>query len=106
MSENPKNQLLIILTNKLMNNGANPKSKISGFSTDLTEINQIWSRLTGSDKSLTEGGDLNRSRVDLQHPLWGISPSLSPPHLWALLEALGIDLSVKRLMCQLNLPLD
>ena len=51
--------------------------------------------MTGSDTSLTKGDDLDRSRVDLQHPLWGIVPSLSPPHMWALLEALWIDVSAQ-----------
>ena len=55
---------------------------------------------------MTEGGDLDRSRVDLRHPLWGITPSLSPPHVWDLLEALWIDVSVCGLMCQLNQPPD
>ena len=89
-----------------MNNGANPKSQISGFSTDLIETSLIDTILTGSNKSLTEGGDLDRSRVELQPPLWGIAPSLSPPHMWALLEAPWIDVSVCGLMCQLNQPLD
>ena len=82
-----------------MNNGANLESYISGFSVDLIEISQIWTKMTGSDKSLTEGGDLDRSRVELQHPLWGIAPSLSPPHVgssgWVL-----VDASVNRLRCQ------
>ena len=69
-----------------MNNGANPKSQISGFSADLIEISQICTRLTGSNKSLTEGGDMVGSRVEFQLPLWGISPSLSPPHVWAHLD--------------------
>ena len=69
-----------------MNNGANPKYYISGFSTDLIEISQIWTTLTGSDKSLTEGGDLDRSRVELQHPFWEILSFLSPPHVWAHLD--------------------
>ena len=56
-------------------------------------------RLTGSDKSLTEGGDLDRSKVEIQHPLWGIAPSLCSPHVWDLLEALWIDVSVCGLMC-------
>ena len=73
-----------------MNNGANPKSQINGFSTDLIEINLISTKLTRSDKSLTEGGDLGGSRVELQLPLWGIAPSLSPPHVWALLGALWL----------------
>ena len=45
---------------------------------------------------------MDRSRVELQHPLWGIAPFLSPPHVWDLLEALWIDVSVSGLMCQLN----
>ena len=69
-----------------MNNGANPKSKISGFSVDLIEISEICTRLTESNKSLTEGSDLGGSRVELQLPLWVISPSLSPPHVLAHLD--------------------
>ena len=69
-----------------MNNGANPKSYINGFSTNLIEINLIGTRWNGSNKSLTGGGDLGGSRVELQLPLWGISPSLSPPHVWAHLD--------------------
>ena len=46
-----------------MNNGANTKSYISGFSADLIEISQICTRLTRSEKSLTKGGDLGGSRV-------------------------------------------
>ena len=38
-----------------MNNGANPKSYINGFSTDLIQISLIGTRLTRFDKSLTEG---------------------------------------------------
>ena len=34
--------------------------------------------------------------------LWGIAPSLSPPHVWTLLDALWDDVSVYGLMCQLN----
>ena len=83
-----------------MNNGENPKSHISGFSADLIEISQIWTRLTRSDKSLTEGGDQIRSRVDLQHPLWGISPSLSPPHVFGSSGWVLVDASVNRLRCQ------
>ena len=52
-----------------MNNGANPKCQISGFSTDLIEISLIDTRLNRSDKSLTEGGDLGGFRVELQLPL-------------------------------------
>ena len=73
-----------------MNNGANPKSQISGFSTDLIEMSLISTRLTRFDKSLIEGGDQGRSRVELQPLLWGIAPSLSPPHVWALLGALWL----------------
>ena len=58
--------------------------------------------MTRSDKSLTEGGDQIRSRVDLQYSLWGIAPSLSPPHVWTLLDAVWTDVSVYGLMCQLN----
>ena len=65
----------------------------------MTEINQIWSRLTRSDKSLTEGGDKIRSRVDIEHPLWGISPSLSPQQVLAHLDEFWADVSVYRLMC-------
>ena len=49
---------------------------------------------------------MDRSRVELQHLLWGIAPSLSPPHVWALLKALWVDVSVCGLMCQLNEPPD
>ena len=34
--------------------------------------------------------------------LYGELHSLSPPHVWALLEALWTDVSVYGLMCQLN----
>ena len=44
--------------------------------------------MTGSDKSLTKGGDQIRSKVDLRYSLWGIAPSLSPPHMWDLLGAM------------------
>ena len=73
-----------------MNNGANPKSKISGFSADMIEISLIGTKLTRSNISLTGGCDQGRSRVELQPPLWGIAPFLSPPHVWALLEALWL----------------
>ena len=73
-----------------MNNGANPKSQINGFSTDLIEISLIGTRLTRDCNSLTEGANQGRSRVELQPPLWGIMPSLSPPHVWALLGALWL----------------
>ena len=75
----------------------------------MIEISLISTRLTVSDKSLTEGGDLDSSRVDLQHPLWGITPSLSPPHVWALLEALWIDVSAQlapQLTSRISLALD
>ena len=52
-----------------------------------------------SDKSFIEGGYLDRFRVEVQHPLWGIVPSLSPAHVWDLLEALWIDVSICGLMC-------
>ena len=61
----------------------------------MIEISIIGTTLTISDKSLTEGGDLDRSKVELQHHLWGIAPSLSPPHVWDLLEALWIDVSAQ-----------
>ena len=73
-----------------MNNGANLKYQINEFSIDLIEISLIDTRLTGSDKSLTKGGDLGGSRVELQLPSWGIARSLSPPHVWALLGALWL----------------
>ena len=73
-----------------MNNGANPKSQINGFSTDLIEISLIGTRLNGYDKSLTEGGDLGGSRVELQLPLWEIVPSFSLQKVWALLGALWL----------------
>ena len=87
-----------------MNNGANPKSYLNGFSTDLIEISLIGTRLIRDCNSLTEGANHDRSRVELRPPLWGIAPSLSPPHVWALLEALWIDVSVCGLMGQLNHP--
>ena len=49
---------------------------------------------------------MDKSRVELQHPLWGIVPYLYPPHVWDLLEALWIDVLVCGLMCQLNKPPD
>ena len=73
-----------------MNNGANPKFQINGFSTDLIEINLIGTILTRYDNSFTKGGDLGGSRVELYTPLWGIAPSLSPPHVWALMGALWL----------------
>ena len=60
-----------------------------------------WLHLTNP---MTEGGDLDRSRVDIRHPLWGIVPSLSPPHVWDILEALWINVSVCGLIGQLNQP--
>ena len=73
-----------------MNNGANPKSSINGFSTDLIEISLIGTRLTRDCNSLTKGANQGRLRVELQPPLSGIVPSLSPPHVWALLEPLWL----------------
>ena len=64
--------------------------KINEFSTDLIEISLIGTRLTGSDKYLTEGGDMGGSVVELQPPLWEIMLSLSPSHVWALLGALWL----------------
>ena len=60
----------------------------------------------GSDKSLTEGGDQIRSRVDLEHPLWGISPSLSPQHVFGSSRWILVDASVNRLGCQSDQPPD
>ena len=57
-----------------MNNGAIPESYIGGFSADLIEISHICTRLTGSEKSLTEGGDLGGSRVEIQLPFVEIEP--------------------------------
>ena len=56
----------------------------------MIEISLVGTRLTVSDKSLIKGGDQGRSRVELQPPLWGIAPSLSPPHVRALLGALWL----------------
>ena len=90
-----------------MNNGANPKSQINGFTTDLIEISLIGTRLTRSDKSLIEGSDLGGARVELQIPLWGITPSLSPPYVWALLGALWLMIhSVGRCVSSINPPID
>ena len=49
---------------------------------------------------------MDRSRVEIQHPLWGIAPSLSSPRVWDLLETPWIDVLVFGLMCQLNQPPD
>ena len=73
-----------------MNNGANPKSQINGFSTNLIKISIIGIRLTKDCNSLIEGVNRGRSIVELQPPLWGMAPSLSPPHMWALLGALWL----------------
>ena len=56
-----------------------------GIFSNLTEINLIGLGLTESDNSLTEGGDLGWSRSAPHHAILGIVPSLSPPHVWALL---------------------
>ena len=103
----PKNHLLIILINKLMNNGANPKSYISGFSANLIEISQIWSRLTGSDKSLTEGGDQIKSKLILSilygefHP-----PSLLKTFLAHLDEFWWMLQSIDWGVSQISPPID
>ena len=63
-----------------MNNGANPKSYINGFSTDLIEISLIGTRLTRDCNFLTEMANQGKSRIELQPPLWGIASSLSLLH--------------------------
>ena len=83
-----------------MNNGANPKS---------VDTQPIWlkSIRSGADwldltNPLLKEGIKSGSRADLQWSSWGIAPSLSPPHVWTLLDALWTDVSVYGLMCQLN----